>query len=553
MAKLWIALHASWKLEDVQAVLNVVISVLSTMGIFVFARFCWQGATARVAQSKNVRLSSLISLSTPGEVYDVALLLKFKLLSLRYLKLVIQCVVVISMSATTLLSGPIARYSTRGGHVILPVEVQGSLASDTTNSLDYATVEWDQIQASMNRAGFPENQLLDFLPDTSTPWVYRPEEWNSTWSLHCEPTQSTSFDLFDTGNCSGLYTELPALLQVLPEEYRDYTWYSYDGFYVNESLWKDVLMFIVAPLYINYDNDTGITYAMNMSIASIHLHGIQKQTNTSSSCHFGTGIVEHASYTRADCSLNRPHTVPDENHMAYPNSGDVNSIPTGYTEYFQGRFTQESTSDSEITVITPDVLVRFYQAYLIAKDTLYREPVARVLSVELPNVELSTIFLIFCLLVTLLLAVGLTKYLLFMLKHRATMMVTPETKLDWMLQSLKEAAVVTTSPVADKHSFRRSDQTFSSTISEDLTPLPKAGTLMTAEFEAATYGALDEESQMLGQNRVRRGSVRTGLVTMARGHGKPWAQQSPLADQANSYLLPGWHAAYADHSSCCNR
>jgi energy-converting hydrogenase Eha subunit E len=312
-------------------------------------------------------------------------------------------------------------------------------------------------------------------------------------------------------------------------------------------------MFIVAPLYINYDNNTGITYAMNMSIASIHLHGVQKQTNTSSGCHFGTGIAEHASYTRAECSLNRPQTVPDENHMAYPGSGDVNSIPTGYTEYFQARFTQESTSDSEITVITPDVLVRFYQAYLIAKDTLYHEPVARVLSVELPNVELSTIFLIICLLVTLLLAIGLTKYLLFMLKHRATMVVTPETKLDWMLQSLKEAAVTTTSPVADKHSFRRSDKTFSSTISEDLTPLPKAGTLMTAEFEAATYGALDEESQMLGQNRVRRGSVQTGHVTMARGHGKLWAQQSPLADQANSYLLPAWHAAYADHSSCCNR
>src|SRR5436309_5336829 len=68
MAKSWIALRAGWKLEDVQAALNVVISMLSTMGIFVFARFCWHETAARVDRSQNVRLSSLLSLSTPGEV-----------------------------------------------------------------------------------------------------------------------------------------------------------------------------------------------------------------------------------------------------------------------------------------------------------------------------------------------------------------------------------------------------------------------------------------------------------------------------------------------------
>jgi hypothetical protein len=331
-------------------------------------------------------------------------------------------------------------------------------------------------------------------------------------------------------------------------------WYSYDGYYIHESIWKDVLMFLVAPIYTNYDNDTGITYAMNISIASIHIQGAHKEKNTSSSCNFGAGGVDHASYTRADCSLHRPRHVPDENHIAYPDSGDVDSIPTAYTEYFQARFTQESTSNSEITVLTPDVLVRFYQAYVISKDTQYRQPVVRVLSVKLPNVEISTAFLTIWLLATLLVAVGLTRYLLFLLQHQSTVVVTPESKLDWMLQSLKEAAT-TTSPVADHHNFRRSDKTFSSTISEDLSALPKAGTLMTAEFEAATYGVLDQESQMPGQKRVRRGSTLNGLIAMAGGYSRhwPWVQNSPMADQANSYLLPGWNAAYADHSSCCNR
>jgi hypothetical protein len=203
------------------------------MGIFVFARFCWQGTSTRVARSKNVRLSSLLSLSTPGEVLDVCLLLKFKLLSSRYMKLFAQCVVVISLSATAVLSGPIARYSTRRGHAIFPTEVHGSLATNEHNNIGYANVEWDQIEMSLNRAGFPTNQLLDFLPDTSTHWVYRPEEWNSTWSLTCQPTQSTSVSVVDTGNCTYLFAEMPGLQDVMPEAYQDNTWYSNEGFYVN--------------------------------------------------------------------------------------------------------------------------------------------------------------------------------------------------------------------------------------------------------------------------------------------------------------------------------
>src|ERR1700722_20296560 len=45
MAHLWFILSLRWSLEDVQAVLNVLISVFSAIGIFTFARFCWQSAT----------------------------------------------------------------------------------------------------------------------------------------------------------------------------------------------------------------------------------------------------------------------------------------------------------------------------------------------------------------------------------------------------------------------------------------------------------------------------------------------------------------------------
>lgn len=81
----WIYLPASWKLEDVQAALNVIISVLSGLGIFVFARLCWVRAAADIAQDQSIKLSSLTTLNTIGESFDVLQLLRCKILSSTYL------------------------------------------------------------------------------------------------------------------------------------------------------------------------------------------------------------------------------------------------------------------------------------------------------------------------------------------------------------------------------------------------------------------------------------------------------------------------------------
>ena len=549
MAKSWIALRAGWKLEDVQAVLNVVISFLSSMGIFVFARFCWHGTAARVGRSQNVRLPSLLSLSTPGEVLDIFLFLKFKLLFSPYLNLFAQSVVVITLSTTAVLSGLITRYSTQRGYMVTRIEVPGLLATNKFSSINYANVEWNQIQTSLNRAGFPTNQLLDFLPNTSIDWVYRPEEWNSTWSLTCEPTLSTPFTVSDTGNCSSLSAEMPALQDILPTPFRDDWYFSNDGIYINNT-WTDVLIFIVAPIYTDVDKNTNITYAMNISIASIHLSGIQRQLNDSSNCYYTAGDVKQASYTRVDCGLTRLRHIPDEHHHAYPDSGNVYIIPRAYQQYYQARFTQESMSNSVITVITPDELVRFYQTYVISKDIMYREPVTRTLSVQIPIVELSTAFLTVWLLVALLLAAGLAKYIFFMVRHQTTMLVTPESKLDWMLQSIKEASE--SSPFVGYCGLRRSENSVSPiTSSEDLSDLPKSAALMKAEFQAATFGSLDPESQMLGQKRVRRGSTLIGGA--ATGNRMSWTQQPGVVEQANSGLLRGQHPAFANHESCCGR
>jgi len=96
------------------------------------------------------------------------------------------------------------------------------------NSIGVAMVEWNLTQVSLERAGFPYNQLLDFLPDTSTHWVYRPEEWNSPWSMNCRYTKSTPISLKTTGDCDYLYAEVPGLDKIIPDS--PDIWYYTEGF-----------------------------------------------------------------------------------------------------------------------------------------------------------------------------------------------------------------------------------------------------------------------------------------------------------------------------------
>lgn len=485
----WIYLPASWKLEDVQAALNVIISVLSGLGIFVFARLCWVRAAANIAEDQSIKLPSLTTLNTIGESFDVLWLLRSKILSSTYFRILAQCIVVACLSATATLSGPIARYSTKRSHLVSQREVNGNLATWLHNSIGYSNVLWNQIQSSLDTAGFPHEQLLDFLPDTSTPWIYHKEEWNSTWHMTCQTTPITEIRLFDTGNCTlpkSLHTEIPGLEAVMPRPYDDGYYYQWwDGYYVNYTIWKDVLMFIVTEKFLDYDNDTGITYSMSVSISSVHLHNLKKQQDDTSSCDFGAGPIEKATYTRMDCDLIRPSHIPDDEYAAYPDCSDIGSIPDAYESNFEARFKQESVSNDPITVITPQDLIRFYQVYHFSKDTQSRKPVKRLLSVSLPNVQLSTAFLAIALLIALLIALGFARYGFFMLRHRKSASLIPEGKLDWMLQSISKDDELNSTRAPKNSSFRHSITLLEAENFYNLSRRERKR----AEFEAALYGS----------------------------------------------------------------
>jgi hypothetical protein len=291
----WVSLRPGWKLQDVQAALNVVITLISTLGVSTLARYCWQSSARNVAKDQSISLSSLLSINTLGEAFDISLLLRSKILNWRHTKILAQSILVLCMSITSLLSGPIARYSTQRSQTIISKEITGLLTTRSHDSILDAPMLWNETFTSLDRAGFPYDQLLDYLPDNLIPWVYKSEEWNSSWTMNCKHTDSTPITLYDTGNCTSMYSEIPGLEDVIPlDQYGPVIDVWWGGFYDKE-VNKDTLLGLGGAKYTNYDNATNITYGMTVSLASVHLHDFARQTNSSSYCNFGKGKITAAS------------------------------------------------------------------------------------------------------------------------------------------------------------------------------------------------------------------------------------------------------------------
>lgn len=495
MAPSWVSLPRTWQLQNIQAALNVIICAISALTTFCCIRFCWWAGTKRVKTVGRTTLTSLLTVNTIGEAYDLINLLGMRIFSPRHALLLVQSLLVLVFVTTTLISGPISRFSTRRhpkttikGTPIFP-------AMKTFDIIAYANDYWTNITRSLETAKFPRDRLLDFLPATDVEWDFVPSEWSKTWSMQCNSIQRTSINITGSGNCSdptfsSTYQAFPQLWDVINITNYDTYGIEWSGFWLsNVNPVQDMLWFAYASSITERDNTTDIVYGMNISMATVHFHNIYQNLTKPNDCIYAARPVDAASWIRTDCRLERKRDVQDEGLVPYPDSSEQSIIASALNQNFQARFMMEAATNRTITEIQPDDLIRFYQVYMISKDTQFRQPVMRSLTVveEVPQLSVALLTIMLFLVIASILAAS--TWCSFFLTHHDASRV-PQTKLDWVLHALGDDGNTDGDAKSlSQHSPRSSIdyQSIASSIRKPQVPtLPRRATRL-ADFESATY------------------------------------------------------------------
>ena len=467
MTVAWVNLSTRWGLTSVQAALNLIISVLGTVGVWAFSRHCWQrGSTSVLYQNSEVPLPSLVTVSSLGEAWETVTVLRQRIFQRNNRSLLVQLFVVAIATIACMFAGPIAKLSLRSTSTIQNshLEVLQSIKGDsyTANLVD-ANVLWNDTIESLNKAGYPDTQMLDFLPPSVAPWVYIANEWNPTWTMTCNSTHETILhDVTATGNHT-FYQPIDAF-----PAYRDTyepSWLNTSKFRIqsdfacwsiaNTHIYRDALFFTLIQTDPGINNrlynDNG-TLQMSLSV----LHAKEFNTTDYSDVTLGTntqwkpfGPVGNASFSRIECNFTRKANVANENEIPWLWTNDTYSITYGYSTFWYYLLENDSSKDLRVPTPTPKRILRFYQAYYISVNTIYAFPSLRKLSVMVDTVQLSVTFLVIAIILAALTLWTTARYFIFLFRHHARLAESyvPDGKLEWMIYGVK---IVASSSRSDK-------------------------------------------------------------------------------------------------------
>ena len=121
----WIIISTRWGLSSVQAALNVIVSVLGTVGIWSFSRYWYRrGSSNLLSGERDVPLPVLFTFTSPGDAWDLVAVLRTRVFAKENWYLLVQLVVVVAATTACMLSGPIAKVSLKNGRTIQQKELQ---------------------------------------------------------------------------------------------------------------------------------------------------------------------------------------------------------------------------------------------------------------------------------------------------------------------------------------------------------------------------------------------------------------------------------------------
>lgn len=461
MVSAWIILSTRWSLSSVQAALNVIISVLGTVGLWTFSRYWWRRGSSRLLCGKrNVSLSALLTFTGPGDAWDLVAVLRMQVLAKENWYLLVQLIVVVAGTLTCMFSGPIAKVSLRTAQTVQQRELQvmqTMKGGGGYGNLLYANVLWNDTIQGLDRAGFPTTQLLDYLPPSIEPWTYVANEWDPTWSVACNNTPETVIPNVMAAGSYNIYDPLdvyPAFRRTYHPSWLNTSEYRIDNNFDSWASWTDERQLKHVLFFVLIQSDPAIDdrmYANNdtlqLSISLFHARNFSAQAADPAISGETTwrpiGLVGNATYVRTECNITRKAKVADENLIPWVWTNDTYSIAMGYRTYWEYYLEQTAGRNRPVSTPSPEDIFRFYQAYMIATNTNQSVPSPKKVSVWVQTVELSVAFLVIVILLSLLTFWGTGRYFFFLGRHKSKIkeMYIPDGKLEWMIHAAKSAPI----------------------------------------------------------------------------------------------------------------
>ncbi len=423
----WVVLSTKWALEDLQAGLAIVIQVVCVFGMFIASHTLWQLHALHVARGRRVPIARVLSINSPGEVWDAIWLLRYRIFT--YHSTVLQCLIVVLLGVVTLFSGPIARFASHRGTTLPETTLSGRLASRTTTCIRDDVVGVQRIWDRLDKAKYPKNQLLDFLPDLSADWQYVEKDWNSSWTTDCQYTNTTKIQLTGTGVRNGteswpdIYFQFNDLWDLTPSLRSNWTYIKTanqgtikNGTFEDVTLWMNVVK---------------LSEPMRMALVVVYMDQPPSKLGDDGVV-FSTGPAP-ATYAKVECTL---HQRVKTQFQARPDLVfDDTCVVENLKGYFFQRVLERGLDGVGGQLPKGEDIFRWFQAYMISKDIKTLMPVSRLVSVRVGTVEVAGWFFGTISVTVAIVLVGLARYVYVWWRYRDLLSKIPETKADWVLRS----------------------------------------------------------------------------------------------------------------------
>ncbi|KAF2831287.1 hypothetical protein CC86DRAFT_237425, partial [Ophiobolus disseminans] len=131
--------------------------------------------------------------------------------------------------------------------------------------------------------------------------------------------------------------------------------------------------------------------------------------------------------------------VENEDQVPWPWTNDTASIAKGFTTYYMASFVAAAVKKQTVTPPSARDVLRFYQVYMASTNTQKSNPITRTLSIKVETVELSIIFLVVLIILTLSTAWNSIRYAVFLRRNKTRLeeLYLPDGRIEWMIHAVK--------------------------------------------------------------------------------------------------------------------